>query len=72
MDKKIFDFPKDEYVNEVKKIYGYICSVQEPSIDMLTEVINRIFVEAFGADVYDEDMEQCTLVAKRILSKSKA
>ena len=33
----------------------------------LAQEINKIFVETFGTDVYDEDLEQCTIIAKRIL-----
>ena len=29
--------------------------------------MNKIFVETFGTDVYDENLEQCTIVAKKIL-----
>lgn len=60
--------PKDEYVNEIKKIYEYVHSDQNLQIRTLAEKINKIFVATFGADVYDEDLEQCMLVAERILT----
>lgn len=63
--------PIDEYVNEIKKIYEYVHSNQKLQIRTLAETINRIFVETFGADVYEEDLEQCILVAERILESEK-
>lgn len=59
--------PKDEYVNEIKKIYEYVYSNQNLQTRTLAEAINKIFVETFGADVYDENLEQCILVAEKIL-----
>ncbi len=59
--------PKDEYVNEIKKIYEYVYSNQNLQIRTLAEAINKIFVETFGSDVYDENLEQCLLVAEKIL-----
>lgn len=59
--------PKDEYVNEIKKIYDYVYGNQNINIRPLAETISRIFRETFGTDVYDENMEQCMLVAEKIL-----
>ncbi len=59
--------PKDEYINEIKKIYEYVYSNQNLQIRTLAKTINKIFVETFGTDVYDENLEQCLLVAKKIL-----
>jgi hypothetical protein len=59
--------PKDEYANEVKKIHDYIDFAQNVKIEILAKKINDIFLESFGADVYDEDIEQCTLIAKELL-----
>lgn len=61
--------PKDEYANEVKKIYDYMCINQNFKVDNVAKKINEIFLEAFGADVYDENIEQCMLVAKKILKE---
>ena len=36
-------------------------------VHTLAEEINKIFAETFGTDVYDEDMEQCVIIAKKIL-----
>lgn len=61
--------PKDEYINEIKKIYQYIHSNENLQIETLAEKINKIFLDEFGSDVYDEDLEQCKLIAERILKK---
>ena len=59
--------PKDEYINEIKKINEFVCSNYNLQVHTLAQEINKIFVETFGKDVYDEDLEQCTIIAKRIL-----
>ena len=59
--------PKDEYINEVTKIYEYVYSKKNLQIQTLAEIINTIFIKAFGIDVYDENIEQCILIAKKIL-----
>lgn len=63
--------PKDEYVNEIKKIYEYVYSNQNLQTKALGEEINKIFLKTFGADIYDENLEQCILVAERILKSGK-
>lgn len=59
--------PKDEYINEITRIYEYIYFSPNIPIQILAETINKIFLEAFGTDVYDEDLESCMLVAEKIL-----
>jgi len=65
--------PKDEYFNEIKKICEFICAKPNVQIEPLARAINKIFAETFGPDVYDEDMEQCIVIAKKIrmVEKSK-
>lgn len=63
--------PKNEYVIEIKRIYEYILKNQNLQIITLAEVINQIFMQTFGADVYDENIEQCILVAEKILKSKK-
>ena len=63
--------PKNEYVIEIKKIYEYILKDQNIQTRTFAEVINKIFVQAFGADVYDENIDQCILVAEKILKNEK-
>ena len=59
--------PKDEYAGEAQKIYEYIRGNHNLQVEHLATVINKIFVAAFGADAYEENMEKCTEVARRIL-----
>ena len=59
--------PKDEYINEIKKINEFVSSNCNLQACTLAQEINKIFVETFGTDVYDENLEQCTIVAKKIL-----
>ena len=59
--------PKDEYINEIKRIYEFVCANYTLQVHTLAQEINKIFVETFGTDVYYEDLEQCTIIAKRIL-----
>lgn len=59
--------PKDEYSNEIKKIYEYIYSNKNLSLETLAKKINSIFVETFGTDVYCEQMGNCMQVADKIL-----
>ena len=59
--------PKDEYINEIKRIYEFVCANYNLQVHTLAQEINKIFVETFGTDVYYEDLEQCTIIAKRIL-----
>lgn len=63
--------PKNEYVIEIEKIHEYILKNQNLQIRTLAEEINKIFVQAFGADVYDENIDQCILVAEKILKNEK-
>lgn len=59
--------PKDEYIEEAKKIYKYIKN-DIVSIEELTNEINRIFKNSFGTDVYNEDIGSCLKVAEKILN----
>ncbi|MBD5509010.1 MAG: DUF1871 family protein [Lachnospiraceae bacterium] len=61
--------PEDEYSIEIKRIYEQVSLTQNLQIPILAEMINRIFVEAFGEDVYHQNMEQCMLAAEKILKK---
>lgn len=61
--------PKDEYFNEIRKIYEYVMSNKNLQIQLLAQTINRIFVETFGSDVYTEDMDKCMQVAEKILKE---
>mgnify|MGYP000074241265 CR=1 FL=1 len=52
---------------EIKKINEFVSSNCNLQACTLAQEINKIFVETFGTDVYDENLEQCTIVAKKIL-----
>ena len=60
--------PKDEYINEIKKIIDYLNKNQDVSEEKLTKKINEIFIQSFGSDVYVEDIDGCLKVAKGILN----
>ena len=61
--------PKDEYINEIKKIYEYLNVSQDITEEKLAKKINEIFLMSFGSDVYVEDTEECLRVAKDIINK---
>lgn len=58
--------PKDEYIDEIKKIYKYLNENQNVTEEKLAKKINEIFIQSFGNDVYIEDIEGCLKVAKGI------
>ena len=60
--------PKDEYINEIKKIYEYLNVSQDITEEKLAKKINEIFLMSFGSDVYVEDTEECLRVAKDIIN----
>ena len=60
--------PKDEYINEIEKIYKYMCSNQDLQVDKLAKEINEMFILSFGSDIYIENMENYKSVAEKILS----
>ncbi|MCH5259570.1 MAG: DUF1871 family protein [Lachnospiraceae bacterium] len=62
--------PKNEYANEIEKIYSFISSHPETHIQLLAEEINKIFLEAFERDIYNADMIQCTQIATQILNSN--
>lgn len=60
--------PKDEYINEIKKIYEYLNSIPNVTEEKMAQKINEIFLISFGSDVYVEDIEGCLNVAKHIIN----
>ena len=59
--------PKDEYVEEIRKIEEYIKSMPDFMEEQLADKINEIFVTSFGNDVYKENVGTCIFVAKKII-----
>ena len=50
-----------------KKIVEYIEKWPNITEKKLADRINKIFIEAFGKDVYKEDMVACSYVARKII-----
>lgn len=63
--------PEDEYDCEIDKICEFVFSTHDLQVQPLAQKINKIFVEAFGADAYYEDLEQCLVIAQNILLISR-
>lgn len=63
--------PKDEYIDEIKKIHKYLNENQNVTEEKLAKKINEIFIQSFGSDVYIEDIEGCLKVAKGIVSSQE-
>ena len=60
--------PLDEYSDEIQKIFEYISINKKIQVEQLAQVINEVFLASFGRDVYEDDMERCEEIARRILS----
>ena len=59
--------PKDEYINEIRKIEMYLHDNTSLNTEILAKRINDIFKKSFGDDVYIENMNACKVVAQKIL-----
>lgn len=59
--------PKDEYSNEINQISEYLNNAQSVNIENLAKVINEVFINAFGTEVYVENVEKCKGVAEKIV-----
>ncbi|MBQ5558236.1 MAG: DUF1871 family protein [Lachnospiraceae bacterium] len=59
--------PKDEYINEIRKIERYLHDNTSLNTEILSKRINDIFKKSFGDDVYIENMNACKVVAQKIL-----
>ena len=63
--------PKDEYCKEIAEIYGYIELHDVIDVFDLATEINRVFLLAFGNDVFVCNEKECVEVSKKILELSK-
>jgi len=63
--------PLDEYSDEIRQIFEYISINEKVQVEQLAQVINDVFVVAFGRDIYKEDMKCCEKIAKKISSSIK-
>lgn len=59
--------PKDEYIEEGKKIEEYIKN-NMVTMEELANEINNIFKKSFGTDVYKKDVKACLKVAEKLLA----
>ncbi len=59
--------PKDEYINEIRKIEKYLHNTASIDAETLAKRINDIFKKSFGDDVYIEDISACEAVAQKIM-----
>lgn len=59
--------PKDEYINEITKIYNVMISERGIQPERLAQVINEIFIAAFGNDVYEGNIVECREVANKLV-----
>lgn len=68
VDLLITHAPSDEYDRESQKVFGRIVSIQDISIDEFAMELFTIFTEAFGPDVFTKKINECRVIAERILS----
>lgn len=59
--------PADEYDSETEKIYNTIKNNANVEHQHLSEIIYNVFNEAFGKDVFLKTIEECKIVANKIL-----
>ncbi len=62
--------PKDEYINEITKIYNLLISDIGIQPEQLAKEINDIFINTFGNDVYKENIIACRKIADKLLITS--
>lgn len=58
--------PEDEYDLECKEIYNLISN--NMSIEFIAKTIFSVFSQSFGYDLFDKTLEECTVIAKKIIS----
>ena len=59
--------PKDEYINEITKIYNLMISERGIQPERLAQAINEIFIATFGNDVYEENIVECRELANKLV-----
>jgi len=60
--------PKDEYSAEVLRIEETLLSNANITEEELAQIINGVFTNSFGRDVFTKSMDDCFQVAKKILN----
>lgn len=61
--------PKDEYSLEIKELVRFLENTQNCSIDYLGNKIYELFLRTLGTDVFNQSVEDCLEVAKKILNQ---
>lgn len=56
--------PNDEYQPEVNEIFNNMSN----NIDHLANTIYNVFIKMFGKDIFNKDINECILIANKILS----
>lgn len=59
--------PSDEYSSEIKQIFEVVAQNPAISTKELAVEIEKIFIGAFGRDIFLRDFEECIIIAKKIL-----
>jgi len=57
--------PKDEYASEAKEIYSYLQTCTD--VCSVAVVVYTVFTEAFGDDVFQKSIEECTVIARKLI-----
>ncbi|EJO5347961.1 DUF1871 family protein [Clostridium botulinum] len=57
--------PDDEYEAEIIQIVDMIPNAD--TVEELAKIIRDIFVQAFGDDMFHKTIEECNIVARRIM-----
>lgn len=57
--------PDDEYEAEIIQIVDMLPNAD--TVEELAKIIRDIFVQAFGDDMFRKTIEECTIVARKIM-----
>lgn len=57
----------DEYIPEIQEIYKYICDNNMIIIEELSKVIDNVYCNWFGNDVYYSNTKECEKIAKKYI-----
>ena len=60
--------PDDEYRPEVERIQHLLMEIRDPY--KLADAIYNVFVEAFGNETFNKSKEECTQIAKALISQN--
>lgn len=61
--------PNDEYHSEIEEIKNLLCSTD--SVITLSEGIYKVFLNAFGRDIFKQSKAECIRIAKILLSQKR-